>query len=77
MFLNIDQYAHNIETGEDFFYLEFGLNEFLNYGDIGVIDQIQISQNELFLIQKKDEKYKHLTIYSYEDGFKELRKIHV
>ena len=36
--MNVDQFAHNIETGEDFFYLEFGVNEFLNFGDLGLIE---------------------------------------
>lgn len=35
--LNVDLAAHNIETGEDSIYLEFGVIDYLSYGDLGVV----------------------------------------
>ena len=46
--MNIDLQAHIVESGEDFVYIEFFSNDALEYGKFGSVQQISISNNQLF-----------------------------
>ncbi|CAK87923.1 unnamed protein product (macronuclear) [Paramecium tetraurelia] len=74
--MNIDTQAHHIDSRKEQTYVEFIMNEFLDYGKYGPVEAMQISTNQLFLLQKRNEKQQYLTVQD-QAGFVELRKIHI
>ncbi|CAD8091351.1 unnamed protein product [Paramecium primaurelia] len=74
--MNIDTQAHLIDSRKDYTYVEFIVNEFLDYGKYGPVEAMQISNNQLFLLQKRNEKHQYLTVQDQAE-FVELRKIHI